>query len=78
MQTFLAVHIALMDHYVMNSEWDLNKGYAVQDLEPRPERSPDMAYGYVLEIKYLRRGRGQARTRWPPWLRRGPHGYELA
>ena len=57
-QTFLAAHFALTDHYVMHSEWELNKGYADLYLEPRPDRFPGMAYGYVLEIKYLRRGEG--------------------
>ena len=55
-QTFLAAHFALTDHYVLHSERELNKGYADLYLEPRPERFPGIGHGYVMEIKYLRRG----------------------
>ncbi len=62
-QTFLAAHFGWTDHYVMHAERELGKGYADLHLEPRPERFPGIAYGYVLEIKYLRRGdRADAET----------------
>ena len=54
-QAFLAAHFAWTDHYVMHAERELGKGYADLYLEPRPERFPGIAYGYVMEIKYLRR-----------------------
>ena len=34
----------------------MNKGHADLHLEPFLARYPDVRYGYVLEIKYLKRG----------------------
>ena len=43
-------------HFLIHSERELNKGYADLHLEPFLARYPDVRYGYVLEIKYLKRG----------------------
>ena len=54
---FLAAHFSLTgQHFVIHSERELNKGHADLHLEPFLARYPDVRYGYVLEIKYLKRG----------------------
>ena len=45
----------MVDHFVIHSERELNKGYADLYLEPFLARYPDVAYGYAIEIKYLKR-----------------------
>ena len=53
---FLAAHFSLIGHYLIRSEHELNKGYADLYLEPFLARYPDISYGYVIELKYLKRG----------------------
>ena len=65
-QAFLAVHFSLASHFLIRSERELNKGYADLHLEPFLARYPDVRYGYVIELKYLRRGEAADGTRWPP------------
>ena len=55
-QAFLAAHFSLIGHFLIHSERELNKGYADLHLEPFLARYPDVRYGYVMEIKYLKRG----------------------
>ena len=55
---FLAAHFSLVDQFLIHSEYELNKGYADLYLEPFLARYPDIAYAYVIEIKYLARGAG--------------------
>ena len=55
MQAFLAAHFSLVGHFVIHSERELNKGFADLHLEPFLARYPDVRYGYVIEIKYLKR-----------------------
>ena len=55
-QAFLAAHFSLIGHFLIHSERELNKGYADLHLEPFLARYPDVRYGYVIEIKYLKRG----------------------
>ena len=55
-QAFLAAHFSLIGHFVIHSERELNKGYADLHLDPFLARYPDVRYGYVIEIKYLKRG----------------------
>ena len=55
-QAFLAAHFSLAGHFLIRSERELHKGYADLHLEPFLARYPDVRYGYVIEIKYLRRG----------------------
>ena len=52
---FLAAHFGMADHFLIHSEHELNKGYADLYLEPFLARFPDIPYGYVIEIKYLKR-----------------------
>ncbi len=55
-QAFLAAHFSVVGHYLIRSEHELHKGYADLYLEPFLARYPDVVYGYVLEVKYLKRG----------------------
>ena len=52
---FVAAHFSMVNHFLLHSEYELNKGYADLYLEPFVAQYPDMRYGYVLELKYLRR-----------------------
>ena len=54
-QAFLAAYFSLIGHFLIHSERELNKGYADLHLEPFLARYPDVRYGYVIEIKYLKR-----------------------
>ena len=55
-QAFLAAHFSLVGHFLIHSERELGKGYADLHLEPFLARYPDARYGYVIEVKYLKRG----------------------
>ena len=55
-QAFLAAYFSLVDHFLIHSERELGKGYADLHLEPFLARYPEVRYGYVIEVKYLRRG----------------------
>ena len=52
---FVAAHFSMVNHFLLHSEYELNKGYADLYLEPFIAQYPDMGYGYVLELKYLKR-----------------------
>ncbi len=54
-QAFLAAHFSVVDHFLIRTERELNKGYADLHLEPFVAQYPDIGYGYVLEVKYLKR-----------------------
>ena len=53
---FVAAHFSMVNQFLLHSEYELNKGYADLYLEPFVAQYPDMGYGYVLELKYLKRG----------------------
>ena len=52
---FVAAHLSMIDQFMLHSEYELNKGYADLYLEPFVAQYSDMKYGYVLELKYLKR-----------------------
>ena len=52
---FVAAHLSMIDQFLLHSEYELNKGYADLYLEPFVAQYSDMKYGYVLELKYLKR-----------------------
>ncbi|MXY84171.1 MAG: AAA family ATPase [Gemmatimonadetes bacterium] len=52
---FVAAHFSMIDQFLLHSEYELNKGYADLYLEPFVAQYSDMRYGYVLELKYLKR-----------------------
>ena len=57
-QGFLAAHFGMADEFLLHSEHELGKGYADLYLEPFTARLPSVGYGYVIELKYLKRGQG--------------------
>ena len=54
-QAFLAAHFSVVGQFLIHSERELNKGYADLHLEPFVAQYPDIGYGYVIEVKYLKR-----------------------
>ena len=52
---FVAAHFSMVDHFLLHSEYELNKGFADLYLEPFVAQYSDMRYGCVLELKYLKR-----------------------
>ena len=52
---FVAAHLSMIDHFLLHSEYELNKGYADLYLEPFVAQYSDMQFGYVLELKYVKR-----------------------
>jgi hypothetical protein len=52
---FVAAHLSMIDQFMLHSEHELNKGYADLYLEPFVAQYSDMKYGYVLELKYVKR-----------------------
>ena len=52
---FMAAYFSLVSHFLLHTEYELNKGYADLYLEPFRAQYPDVACGYVIEIKYLKR-----------------------
>ena len=45
----------MVGQFVIHTERELNKGYADLYLEPFVAQYPDIGYGYVVEVKYLKR-----------------------
>ena len=52
---FVAAHLSLSQYFLLHSEHELNKGYADLYLEPFVAQYSDMQFGYVLELKYVKR-----------------------
>ena len=52
---FVAAYLGMIDQFLLHSEYELNKGYADLYLEPFLAQYPDIGYGYVLELKYVKR-----------------------
>ena len=52
---FVAAHLSLSPYFLLHSEYELNKGYADLYLEPFVAQYSDMQFGYVLELKYVKR-----------------------
>ena len=63
LQGFLAAYLNIADYYVLHTERELGKGFADICLEPLLVRYPGIRHGYVVEIKYLRRGESADETR---------------
>jgi len=55
-QGFLLAYLNLTDYFLPRTEMEMNKGFADIFLEPFWARFPDMGYGYVIELKYIKRG----------------------
>ena len=63
-QGFMAAYLSATEHFVFHTERELGGGYADICLEPHLQRYAGMRHGYVIELKYLKRGEpaGQARV----------------
>ena len=62
-QGFLAAYLNVTSCFVFRTERELGGGYADICLEPLLARHPGVRYGYVIELKYLKRGEGDAAAR---------------
>ena len=56
LQGFLAAWLGTTGHFVFHSERELGGGYADVCLAPNLASYVDMRHGYVLELKYVKRG----------------------
>ena len=56
LQGFLAAYLSVTEYYVFRSEAELGKGHADISLEPLLAKYPHLTRGYLIELKYLRRG----------------------
>ena len=57
LQGFLAAYLGASSCFVFHTERELGKGYADMVLAPLTARYPTLRHGYVIELKYLKRGR---------------------
>ena len=62
-QGFLAAYLNVTSCFVFHTERELGGGYADICLEPLLARHPGVRHGYVIELKYLKRGEGDAGER---------------
>jgi hypothetical protein len=54
-QTFLLAYLNVTDFYLSRSEEEMSKGFADIYLEPFTAKYPDVKYGWLIEIKYMKR-----------------------
>ena len=54
-QGFLAAYLGVSRHFLVRTELELNKGFADISLEPLVVQFPELRYGYLIELKYLKR-----------------------
>ena len=55
-QAFLLAWSGLVDFFDIHSERELNKGFCDLFFEPWLAKYPDAKFGYLLELKYIKRG----------------------
>ncbi|MGK5091773.1 AAA family ATPase [Deltaproteobacteria bacterium TL4] len=55
-QGFLLAYLHICDFFLTRTEQELGKGFADILLEPFIAKYPDIPYGYVMELKYFKRG----------------------
>ena len=55
-QGFLAAYLGVSRHFLVRTEVELNKGFADIALEPLTAQFPELRHGYLIELKYLKRG----------------------
>ena len=55
-QTFLAAYLSVSRHFLLRTETELSKGFADICLEPMTAHYPELRHGYLIEVKYLKRG----------------------
>ena len=62
LQGFLAAWLGTTGHFVFHSERELGGGYAGVCLAPNLASYVDMRHGYVVELKYVKRGERRERA----------------
>ena len=62
-QGFLAAYLNVTECFAFQTDRELAKGYADICLEPVLSRHPDIRHGYVIELKYFKRGQVADRAR---------------
>ena len=55
-QGFLAAYLGVSRHFLVRTEPELNKGFADIALEPLVAQYPELGHGYLMELKYIKRG----------------------
>ena len=55
-QGFLAAYLSVSRHFLVRTEPELNKGFADIALEPLVAQYPELRHGYLIELKYIKRG----------------------
>ncbi len=55
-QGFLAAYLGVSRHFLLRTEVELNKGFADISLEPLVAQFPELRHGYLIELKYIKRG----------------------
>ena len=56
LQSFFAAYLGAASCFVFHTEQELAKGYADMVLAPLTVRYPTLRHGFVIELKYLKRG----------------------
>ncbi|MCP4104799.1 MAG: AAA family ATPase [Desulfobacteraceae bacterium] len=54
-QMFLLAYLNISNYYLCQTEREISKGYADIFLEPFLAKFPDIKYGYLIEMKYIKR-----------------------
>ena len=62
-QGFLAAYLGVSQHFLMRTEPELNKGFADITLEPLVAQHPELRHGYLIELKYLKRGEDASKAK---------------
>ncbi len=55
-QTFLLAYLNVADYYIARTEEEMEKGFVDLHLEPFLAKYPDLKYGWLIELKYIKRG----------------------
>ena len=61
-QGFLAAYLGASRHFLMRTEPELNKGFADISLEPLVAQYPELQHGFLIELKYISRGKASKAT----------------
>ena len=62
-QGFLAAYLGVSQHFLMRTEPELNKGFADIALEPLVAQHPELRHGYLIELKYIKRGEDASKAK---------------
>ena len=62
-QGFLAAYLGVSQHFLMRTEPELNKGFADITLEPLTAQHPELRHGYLVELKYFKRGEDASKAK---------------